>query len=47
MHLRRQVDVDALGAALSVVICIALWQSREGTTVGTFASGICQTVVPS
>ena len=27
-------------AALSVVICMALWQSREGITVGTFASFI-------
>ncbi|MGV3573097.1 MAG: lipid A export permease/ATP-binding protein MsbA [Ramlibacter sp.] len=27
-------------AALSVVICIALWQTREGITVGTFASFI-------
>ncbi|HEY8358753.1 MAG TPA: lipid A export permease/ATP-binding protein MsbA [Ramlibacter sp.] len=27
-------------AALAVVICIALWQSREGITVGTFASFI-------
>ncbi len=27
-------------AALSTVICIALWQSREGITVGTFASFI-------
>lgn len=27
-------------AALSVVICIALWQSRDGITVGTFASFI-------
>jgi subfamily B ATP-binding cassette protein MsbA len=27
-------------AALSTVICIALWQSREGITVGTFAAFI-------
>jgi subfamily B ATP-binding cassette protein MsbA len=27
-------------AALSAVICIALWQSRDGITVGTFASFI-------
>ena len=27
-------------AALSAVICIALWQSREGITVGTFAAFI-------
>ncbi|AEG93205.1 lipid A export permease/ATP-binding protein MsbA [Ramlibacter tataouinensis] len=27
-------------AALSVVICIALWQTRDGITVGTFASFI-------
>ncbi|RZI66834.1 MAG: ATP-binding cassette domain-containing protein, partial [Variovorax sp.] len=27
-------------AALSVVICIAMWQTREGITVGTFASFI-------
>ena len=27
-------------AALSLVICIALWQSRDGITVGTFASFI-------
>jgi ATP-binding cassette, subfamily B, bacterial MsbA len=26
--------------ALSIVICIVLWQSREGTTVGTFAAFI-------
>lgn len=27
-------------AALSVVICVALWQTRDGITVGTFASFI-------
>jgi len=27
-------------SALAMVICVALWQSREGTTVGTFAAFI-------
>ncbi|MEO7640367.1 MAG: ABC transporter transmembrane domain-containing protein, partial [Ramlibacter sp.] len=32
-------------AALSCVICIALWQTRDGITVGTFASFITATLM--